>query len=263
MEENIYKLNYRKENINKISDDLSIRQQIYKDLIDENFDNLTTKDYEKVTDCMRRINDFKPFYIGKDIVDFGCGHGDFLYLTKNHTKSSSGVELNGCFIKKLNDNEIRCEESISEFNNNSIDTVFLFHSFEHLLDPLQVLKDIKIKLRSKGKLIIEVPHANDFLMSALQEESFINFTLWSKHLILHTENSLRRFLEYSGFENILIKGIQRYPLSNHLNWISQKKPGGHKSNIASIDTEELSEAYSNALSKLGANDTLIAVANTI
>ena len=235
--------NYRKEKSKQESNDFYI------------------KDYERLKDCERRINDFKPFYVGKDIVDFGCGHGDFLNASKNFTNSSQGVELQSSFIDKLNKNEIRCKKSISELDDNSIDTFFLFHSFEHLQDPLKVLNEIKSKLRSKGKLIIEVPHANDFLISVLKDESFINFTLWSQHLILHTENSLRRFLEYSGFKNILIKGIQRYPLSNHIYWISQKKPGGHKTNMSLIDTKELSKAYENALSNLGANDTLIAIAN--
>jgi len=226
-------------------------------------DDFLIRDYERSRDCERRINFFKPFYVGKDIIDFGCGHGDFLYESRNFTNSSSGVELQKNFIDKLNKNEIRCEKSINEFNDKSIDTCFMFHSFEHLQDPLKTLKEIKHKLRKKGKLIIEVPHANDFLISFLKEESFIKFTLWSQHLILHTEKSLKRFLEFSGFENIVIKGIQRYPLSNHLHWINQKKPGGHKSKISLIDTKELSNEYENALSKIGANDTLIAIANII
>ena len=234
-----------------------------KEKSNQEYDEFPIKDYERLTDCERRISDFRPFYVGKDIIDFGCGHGDFLKASKDFTNSSSGVELQNNFIEKLTKNKIRCEKSIGEFNDKSIDTFFLFHSFEHLPDPLKILQEIKSKLRSKGKLIIEVPHANDFLISTLKEESFIKFTLWSQHLILHTENSLKRFLEFSGFDNILIKGVQRYPFSNHLHWVSQKKPGGHKTNMSLLDTEELSKAYANTLSQLGANDTLIAIAEKI
>ena len=46
-------------------------------------------------------------------------------------------------------------KSIGEFKDKSIDTFFLFHSFEHLPDPLKVLQEIKSKLRNKGKLIIK------------------------------------------------------------------------------------------------------------
>mgnify|MGYP001242472649 CR=1 FL=1 len=222
---------------------------------------LSVRSYELENDCDRRVKDFSPFYVGKDIADFGSGHGDFLYATNHLTKSSVGIELQINFVEELNSNGIRCEESLGSIDNKSIDTFFLFHSFEHLPDPLSILEEIKSKLRMKGKIVIEVPHANDFLISTLKEESFIEFTLWSQHLILHTEHSLRRFLEYAGFQNILIKGIQRYPLSNHLQWISKKRPGGHQSNLALLDTESLSEAYSSALSRIGANDTLVAIAD--
>ena len=222
--------------------------------------DLTVKDFMRVNDCARRVKENSPFYIGKDITDFGCGYGDFLKETKEFTKSSVGIELQLDCIKELNNFGIRCENSLDMLKNNSIDTFFLFHSFEHLPEPLKILKEIKCKLRKNGKLIIEVPHANDFLISTIKDENFINFTLWSQHLILHTKNSLNKFLDYAGFQNILIKGIQRYPLSNHLHWIINKKPGGHQSQFAFIDTNDLTKAYEQTLANLDSTDTLLAIA---
>jgi len=222
--------------------------------------DLTVKDFMRVNDCARRVKENSPFYIGKDITDFGCGYGDFLKETKEFTKSSVGIELQLDCIKELNNFGIRCENSLDMLKNNSIDTFFLFHSFEHLPEPLKILKEIKCKLRKNGRLIIEVPHANDFLISTIKDENFINFTLWSQHLILHTKNSLNKFLDYAGFQNILIKGIQRYPLSNHLHWIINKKPGGHQSQFAFIDTNDLTKAYEQTLANLDSTDTLLAIA---
>ena len=39
-------------------------------------------DIMRVNDCARRVKENAPFYIGKDITDFGCGYGDFLKETK-------------------------------------------------------------------------------------------------------------------------------------------------------------------------------------
>ncbi len=224
-----------------------------------NYD-FSVKDFMRVNDCARRVKENSPFYIGKDITDFGCGYGDFLKETKELTKSSVGIELQLDCIKELNNFGIRCENSLDMLKNNSIDTFFLFHSFEHLPEPLKILKEIKCKLRKNGKLIIEVPHANDFLISTIKDENFINFTLWSQHLILHSKNSLNKILEYVGFQNILIKGIQRYPLSNHLHWIINKKPGGHQSQFAFIETNYLTKAYEQTLANLDSTDTLLAIA---
>ena len=61
--------------------------------------DLIVKDFMRVNDCARRVKENSPFYIGKDITDFGCGHGDFLKETKEFTKSSVGIELQINFIR--------------------------------------------------------------------------------------------------------------------------------------------------------------------
>ena len=107
-----------------------------------------------------------------------------------------------------------------------------------------------------------MPHARDFLISNLRLQEFIDFTLWSQHLVLHTRDSLRLLLADAGFNNIVIQGVQRYGVSNHLHWLSTKKPGGHRSLISALETPELQLAYQNALSKIDATDTLTVIATT-
>ena len=62
-----------------------------------------------------------------------------------------------------------------------------------------------------------------------------------------------------GFDAPIIHGVQRYPLSNHLYWLSNGKPGGHKSPLSVLDDIDLKIAYAHALSKIDATDTLIAI----
>lgn len=136
----------------------------------------------------------------------------------------------------------------------------MFHVFEHLVNPLEELKKLHTKMSDNSRIIIEVPHANDFLLSFLENESFKKFTFWSEHLILHTRLSLQIYLEKAGFKNIVISGFQRYPLANHVHWLSEKKPGGH--NIWDfLRTDALDCAYSEMLSNIDKNDTLIAYAS--
>ena len=68
-------------------------------------------------------------------------------------------------------------------------------------------------------------------------------------------------MRFVGFDDIKISGVQRYPLSNHLNWLKKGEPSGYKSEFSIIDTNSLSISYENALSKIDATDTLVAVAN--
>ena len=79
-------------------------------------------------------------------------------------------------------------------------------------------------------------------------------------MVLHTRDSLKRFLEVGGFCDIIIKGIQRYPISNHLNWFINNRPSGHKSFYSFFDTPILSQEYEKVLASIDATDTLIAIA---
>jgi hypothetical protein len=42
--------------------------------------------------------------------------------------------------------------------------------------------------------------------------------------------------------------------------LNNGKPGGHKSILSSIDTEDLSDAYERSLQMVDATDTLVAIA---
>ncbi len=214
---------------------------------------------EDIADCDRRIEHFYDLYNEKIICDFGCGAGSFLLKSIDKTKQSYGVELQEDYRNELNNMNVKCTANISEIPDG-LDTCFLFHVLEHLEDPIKHLNKIKSKLANKGKIVIEVPHARDFLIKNLKIQEFIDFTLWSQHLILHTRESLEKFLLKSGYKNIEIYGRQRFSIANHIQWAKDKIPGGHRSEIAVMETPELVKIYEKTLNALDATDTLIAIA---
>ena len=148
---------------------------------------------------------------------------------------------------------------MKEITIGSVDTVFCFHTLEHLDDPIKYLKLFKDILCPNGHLVIEVPHANDFLLRYLENEPFKEFSLWSQHLILHSRVSLAAFLREAGFSKFIIQAKQRYGLSNHFNWIINGKAGGHKNILSAFETDELNKAYEGSLQMIDATDTLIAI----
>lgn len=217
-------------------------------------------DYELHRDANRRFADYQQFIIGRSIVDFGCGRGDLLRLAKPVASAVAGIELQEDYILSLGADGIRAERSMSAIKANCTDTVFVLHTLEHLPDPLQILAELKTLLKKGGMLVVEVPHARDFLLTHLECESFRRFTLWSQHLILHTRESLIRLLSAAGFVDIVVQGKQRYPLSNHLTWLGQQAPGGHKGLLSALDTPALTAAYEASLQQIDATDTLVAIA---
>tara|TARA_Y100001970_G_C14258181_1_gene877197 strand:- start:9319 stop:10161 length:843 start_codon:yes stop_codon:yes gene_type:complete len=191
------------------------------------------------------------------LLDFGCGNGGLLKIIKDRDKDKNifGLEINENLIDYLNKENIPVYNDINKISNN-FDCIMLNHVLEHLYDPIASLKCIKKKMSEKTLLIIEVPHANDSLINYYNCEKFKKFTFWSEHLILHTEKSLLNLLSLVGFSNIKITYYQRYNIFNHLNWLSNGKPGGHKNN--NYNDQELIDTYNNFLIKNKITDTLIA-----
>ena len=132
-----------------------------------------------------------------------------------------------------------------------------FHVIEHLADPVSILSMLSALLQPSGKLIVEVPSANDALLTLYESEAFQKFTYWSQHLYLFTPDTLKRVGEMAGLKVEKVEQYQRYPLSNHLHWLSNGAPGGHKK-WSLIDTPELQQAYADSLAAMGKCDTLIA-----
>ena len=125
--------------------------------------------------------------------------------------------------------------------------------------PLKYLTELRDNLNENGKIIIEVPHANDALLSLFDIEEFKKFTFWSEHLILHTRTSLDIYLKKAGFKNIVISGYQTYPLAYHLYWLNKKTPGGQVE-YNYLSNENINIAYQDLLNKIDKTDTLIAIA---
>ncbi len=208
-------------------------------------------------DDERRSREFADLIKGSKWLDVGAGAGGLLDLLGPVAKEAYAVELQREIREDLQRLGYPVYASLEETPGSDFTVVSLFHVFEHLTRPLDSLEQIRRRLEVGGSVIIEVPHARDFLIDFLDVGAFKDFTFWSEHLILHTRESLRIFLEAAGFRNVRIEGYQRYPLSNHMYWLRNGMPGGHVK-WAKLDSEELSKSYSEMLKDIDATDTLIA-----
>ena len=210
-------------------------------------------------DSDRRAFQFKKEILNKRWLDFGAGAGGVLDKLAPCAKVAFGVEAQDSCRKVLSEAGYQVFASIDDVPVDDLEVISLFHVLEHLIDPKSVLEKMASKLSVGGKVIIEVPHAKDFLLSFFNCPEFKEFTFWSEHLVLHTRESLRILLEASGFKNIKINGCQRFPIANHLHWFSRGKPGGQE-HWEVLRDEALEASYENLLLKKDCTDTLIAVA---
>lgn len=186
------------------------------------------------------------------VLDFGSGLGGFVLKMLKYCRIF-GVEVDPAWKNVNSTLDSWMYKDIEEVPDKHFDFITMFHVMEHLKDPRETIKRIIPKLKDNGKLIIEVPNADDALLTMYDCEAFQNFSYWSAHLYLFNNHNLSRLIEQSGLECSFVIQKQRYPLSNHLYWLAKGKPGGHKiwNFIKSLN-------YKDQLSKLGKCDTLIA-----
>jgi 2-polyprenyl-3-methyl-5-hydroxy-6-metoxy-1,4-benzoquinol methylase len=213
----------------------------------------------KVTDWddQRRYDMVKTMLPNKNLLDFGCGAGGFLNKARQLAASVAGVELELRVQKHWHD-QINIYPSVeSAGGGGGYDLITAFHVVEHLSDPIAMLKTLATKLSKNGRMVVEVPSSEDALLTLYDSSAFQHFTYWSQHLFLFNAETLRQLAKQVGLRVVSIQQYQRYPLSNHLHWLSQGKPGGHQK-WAFLDSPELKTAYTNALASVSKCDTLIA-----
>ena len=212
----------------------------------------------RLEDNIRRAADFGRYICNKRWLDFGCGLGGMLDEMATDALWAGGLEPNRERAAVVTAKGHHVVSSLSELEDHSVDVVSMFHVLEHLIAPSEELLQLRRVLSPGGVLLIEVPHARDALITLYESEAFRRFTFWSEHLVLHVRFSLRVLLEMAGFNSVEISGRQRYPLANHLYWLSKQKPGGHEV-WGFLSSNGLDEMYESRIAALDRTDTLVAV----
>ena len=128
--------------------------------------------FEKVYHIVRNISLKRKLKLinsmhstGKQILDVGCGTGDFLQIAKQNNWIVSGVEPNDEARKIANsktNNAVFNVDELLKFPKHSFDIITLWHVLEHLPKLEDHVSIFKSLLKNNGTLIIAVPNYNSF-----------------------------------------------------------------------------------------------------
>ncbi len=152
---------------------------------------------------------FKP-YLGKNVLEIGCGQGDFL---NRITDKGWGMDISNVAIdraRKLYPRHI-FTTTTKEFNNVSFDTVCLIDVLEHIPDVLEILSEIKRLLKHSGHLLIatnQMTRIKSLGISLLCFDSYFHPT--SPHLRYFTKDTLKDVLHMAGFEVVKYQKNRTY-----------------------------------------------------
>lgn len=214
---------------------------------------------ETAWDDERRFQYLKSALPNRNLLDFGCGAGGFLLKAQELTATAHGIDSEARLNNHFQNHGLTVFQNLSEVHKNlgEFDIITMFHVLEHIPDPKSILSELSKTLANDGQIIIEVPNADDALLTLYHNEHFSHFTYWSCHLFLYTVKTLQMLFDQVNLKVNYIKQVQRYPLSNHLYWLAKGRPGGHQKWYF-LDSPGLHAAYEKQLASIGKCDTIIA-----
>jgi 2-polyprenyl-3-methyl-5-hydroxy-6-metoxy-1,4-benzoquinol methylase len=140
---------------------------------------------------------------GGNILDVGCGSGQFLDLMKSLGWNTTGVDFDekAVLASRQKDLDVHLG-SLEEqhFPDNYFDAITLSQVIEHVYDPTALLMECRRILKPGGRIVICTPNFN-----SIGSRLFKNH--WRgleppRHLNIFTPGSLKRLVELSGLEII-------------------------------------------------------------
>jgi 2-polyprenyl-3-methyl-5-hydroxy-6-metoxy-1,4-benzoquinol methylase len=98
---------------------------------------------------------------GARLLDIGCGYGDFILACKEKGWQVTGAEQAASPIFEFHEElgvDVVPVEDLAKLPAASFDVITLWHVFEHLPDPVALLREARRLLKVGGRLLIEVPN---------------------------------------------------------------------------------------------------------
>ena len=172
---------------------------------------------------LRLINSFKNEE--KNLLDIGCGTGDFLETAKNNGWQITGIEPDKNarkIARSKSDNNVVETEHLKNLKPQSFDVIALWHVLEHLPNLEEHINIFNHLLKPNGRIVIAVPNYKSY--DAEYYKSFWAAYDAPRHLWHFSQNGMKRIFKEKGFLSDRI-----YPMlfdSFYVSLLSEKYKSG-------------------------------------
>jgi 2-polyprenyl-6-hydroxyphenyl methylase/3-demethylubiquinone-9 3-methyltransferase len=148
------------------------------------------------------------------LLDIGCAGGTFTNeLSRNTDAKITAIDISPQAIEYARERYPHIDFQVHDasfnlpFADHSFDTVTMLETLEHVLNPVEILQDIKRVLKPKGEIIVLVPSENWYFQ--------LGWAIWTKlplglggnsweevHVQRFDGDKLRHLMEFIGYEVI-------------------------------------------------------------
>jgi SAM-dependent methyltransferase len=169
-----------------------------------------------------RLRDVLRYRGHGDLLDVGCGMGDFCDVAREggftvygtefsdtyatHTKNAMGFK--DIYVGRLQE---------IDFGGRQFDVISLWHVLEHLPDPLETLARLKKLLKPGGIVAIEVPNAEQKRKRPIYVSDLENYPIDRlEHLFYYSGRALQNACATAGFQMLGLRYVDAHQPARHL-----------------------------------------------
>lgn len=141
------------------------------------------------------------------LLDFGCGSDAFLNHARNQGFETIGMDFSEQAVAQVGKSKHQAilydsESSWDKIQDNSLDFIRMNHVLEHLYNPIEVLENMKTKLKKGGIIHIAIPNPRGIAASFYKENWFSLDA--PRHIMLYSPKALSFLLKKVGFSSFEI-----------------------------------------------------------
>lgn len=120
-----------------------------------------------IKEAYLRLNWMHLYKPNGSILEVGCGTGEFLEVASDNGHEAYGVEPSVHACMQARDHgafviNAELASAMDRFRDYRFDSIAMWHSLEHIPNPVECLKDCSNILADDGKLFIEVPNYDSY-----------------------------------------------------------------------------------------------------
>jgi len=158
------------------------------------------------------VNTLDQVAHGRNLLEVGCGTGDFLIFAEQHGFKVVGTEPSTeaaqRVSKHLDVRNMTLDKFVARDPAERFDVIVMINVLEHVPDAVRMLQDCKQVLNPGGILCIRVPNDFSEIQAAAQEK--LSADPWwiavPDHINYFNFTSLRQLLDRLGFETVYAQG---------------------------------------------------------
>ncbi|MCB2171309.1 class I SAM-dependent methyltransferase [archaeon] len=160
----------------------------------------------------------------RTVLDVGCGTGMLAGLLSEAGYKVVGIDLSDVAVQKCRARGIEAyQQDLAEklqFSDNTFDCILMSEVIEHLVDPIQVLKELRRVLKINGVMVITTPNSSfitrrfRYLIGKSSTETQ-NFS----HLRFFSADFLKRVVTSAGFSIVHFLGYLFNPFNMNTGFV--------------------------------------------